>query len=315
MIPGRLLLGLLPPASAAPPRVLHDALVRAGPETVVHRFESGSSARYFSVVRVGGAKNWPTRETFVFARRASPTHVGGNEHEWVSFWRDCDATLRGTEKQASGCFASSQNLTNVRSPRETNWAHNTALLWDAGAVYASAVAITRRTTVRTPASESESPHVSLLRRRRPRWGLLAHLRDAVPARRGCASLGAFDTAPAAAGGPEGHAGPPRRARGLRRKATAVRAKLRVRRTFLARKTWIDVSPLRARQPRRREGRAWPLRRPVRAERGVDDVPPRPVWRFLRCRRPRLPRALCSSAQRLLRRRYVCLLYTSPSPRD
>ena len=126
----------LPPASAAPPRVLHDALVRAGHETVVHRFESGSSARYFSVVRVGGAKNWPTRETFVFARRASPTHVGGNEHEWVSFWRDCDATLRGTEKQASGCFASSQNLTNVRSPRETNWAHNTALLWDAGAVYA-----------------------------------------------------------------------------------------------------------------------------------------------------------------------------------
>ena len=71
----------LPPASAAPPRVLHDALVRAGPEAVVHRFESGSSARYFSVVRVGGAKNWPTRETFVFARRASPTHVGGNEHE------------------------------------------------------------------------------------------------------------------------------------------------------------------------------------------------------------------------------------------
>ena len=56
----------LPPASAAPPRVLHDALVRAGPEAVVHRFESGSSARYFSVVRVGGAKNWPTRETFVF---------------------------------------------------------------------------------------------------------------------------------------------------------------------------------------------------------------------------------------------------------
>ena len=126
----------LPPASAAPPRVLHDALVRAGPETVVHRFESGSSARYFSVVRVGGAKNWPTRETFVFARRASPTHVGGNEHEWVSFWRDCDATLRGTEKQAPGCFASSQNLTNVRSPRETNLAHNTALLWDAGTVYA-----------------------------------------------------------------------------------------------------------------------------------------------------------------------------------
>ena len=54
----------------------------------------------------------------------------------VRFWRDCDATLRGTEKQAYGCFASSQNLTNVRSPRETNWAHNTALLWDAGAVYA-----------------------------------------------------------------------------------------------------------------------------------------------------------------------------------
>ena len=170
-------------------------------------------------------------------------------------------------------------------------------------MYAPAVAITRRTTARTPASESESPrhHSST---RRPRWGLLAHLRDPVPARRGCASLGAFDTAPAAARGPEGHAGPPRRARGLRRKATAVRAKLRVRWTFLARKTWIDVSPLRARQPRRREGRAWPLRRPVRAERGVDDVPPRPVWRVLRRRRPRLPRALCSSAQRLLCSRYV-----------
>ena len=72
--------------------------------------------------------------------------MGGNEHEWVSFWRDCDATLRGTEKQASGCFASSQNLTNVRSPRETNWAHNTALLWDAGAVYA----LGARTSLRLP---------------------------------------------------------------------------------------------------------------------------------------------------------------------
>ena len=126
----------LSPSSSAPPRVLHDALARAGPEAVVHCFESGSSARYFSVVQVGGSKNWPKSETFVFARRASPTHAGGNEHQWVSFWRDCDATLRGTDQKGSGCFSRSQNLTNVRSPREVNWAHNTALLWDVGAVHA-----------------------------------------------------------------------------------------------------------------------------------------------------------------------------------
>ena len=65
-----------------------------------------------------------------------PTHAGGNEHQWVSFWRDCDATLRGTDQKGSGCFSRSQNLTNVRSPREVNWAHNTALLWDVGAVHA-----------------------------------------------------------------------------------------------------------------------------------------------------------------------------------
>ena len=95
MIPGRLLL-LLPPAPA-PPRV--PTLVRAGPEAVVHRFESGSSARYFSVVRVEARKLADARD--VRSPGAPPTTPAATSTR-VSFWRDRDESA-GPKSSLAAC--------------------------------------------------------------------------------------------------------------------------------------------------------------------------------------------------------------------
>ncbi|KAH8071693.1 ligase [Aureococcus anophagefferens] len=115
--------------AAAAARSFDGAIDHAGREQVIHFFRGNSSARYFSIVEAWGG------EIVVFAKEAVPGHRG-HEHDRVSFWTNCRGVLKDRKDIAGRCFrAPIKHLTDYRSARDANWAHNTASLFEDGVLH------------------------------------------------------------------------------------------------------------------------------------------------------------------------------------
>ncbi|KAH8057011.1 ligase [Aureococcus anophagefferens] len=115
--------------AAAAARSFDGAIDHAGREQVIHFFRGNSSARYFSIVEA-----WDG-EIVVFAKEAVPGHRG-HEHDRVSFWTNCRGVLKDRKDIAGRCFrAPIKHLTDYRSARDANWAHNTASLFEDGVLH------------------------------------------------------------------------------------------------------------------------------------------------------------------------------------
>ena len=150
MIPGRLPLAAAPGVGGTD-QVLHDALVRAGPETVVHRFERivGATQRRAA----GGAKTGRRHD----ARRSAclPTTSAATKHGVIL--RDCDARPAGPK---TSLWLLQQSKFDERPElRETN-RHTTRRCFGMRALCTrSAVMITRRTTVQRRRQNRKVPTI------------------------------------------------------------------------------------------------------------------------------------------------------------